>query len=521
MREMKEMAPEITKAQAALDPTKKDNKPVINITDQPMYKLSDLAWEALKMNNEPPKFFVRNWAMTEIRVDTKGQAKLREMSESALRGKLDRTAYWVRWKRKGEGFEEVPTQPPTYVVRDMLVESHMPLPPIQGITYTPVFSRDGVLKTKPGHHEHTELFYIQTSQKSISAISKAPTDVEVKKATDVLMNEVLVDFPFKDRASRVHALAAMLLPFCRLMIRGPVPIYLIDAPKIGTGKSLLARVIHVIVTGMDASMDRLPKTDEETDKKIVSILRDGRPIVVLDNVSGSIERDSLNAMLTSTRYSGRLLGKSEMVEFANMTTWIMTGNNVDLVGDIHRRICWIRLDAKIDKPYMRDNRHFQHDDLIGWTQDNRELCIWSLLTLIQNWIAKGKPNGESCLSSFERWSYTIGGILKAAGLAGFLGNQKELLEVADQDGLVWGALLNKWWNEYRDTFVLSHHIWELAARYDMLYSVLGGGNERSQKIKLGKELQKQRDLVYENFCICAKRDNHRKVMIYWLKQMDQ
>ncbi len=300
--------------------------------------------------------------------------------------------------------EEVPTQPPLYVVKDMLADPDMPLPTISGITHAPIFSQDGTLETEPGYHPKSELYYIATDDMEIPAVSEEPDQEEVREAIDLFFNEMLIDFPFKDTPSRVNTLATILLPFCKPMIKGPTPLHLIDAPKRGTGKSLLARAIHMVATGMDAPMDKLPKNDEETDKKIVSILRDGRPIVVLDNATGNIERDSLNAVLTSTRYSGRILSKSEMVELPNNATWIMTGNNVDLDGDIHRRVAWIRLDTKMDRPYTRKEDQFHHTDLIEWIEDNRGLLVWAALTLIQNWIAKGRPRGDERLGSFEGWS---------------------------------------------------------------------------------------------------------------------
>lgn len=493
-------------------------KHIINITDQPIHTLSDAAWDALLEKNDPPQLFVRNWMMTEIRVDEMGNAKLMEVTKPALRGRLDRYAKWMKWKKKGEGFDEVPTQPPLYVVEDMLHDPNMPLPEINGITHAPVFSPSGKCKTTPGYDPESRMYYIDGNSLEIPEVSEEPSKNEVIEALDLLVNEVLIDFPFKDRASRVHSLAAIFLPFCRPMVKGPTPLHLIDAPKRGTGKSLLARAIHMIATGMDAPVDKFPKTEEETDKKIVSILKDGRPIVVLDNASGSVERDSLNAVLTSTRYSGRILGKSEMIDLQNFVTWIMTGNNVDLNGDIHRRVVWIRLDAGMDRPYARRNREFQHPDLLDWIQENRSQILWAVITLIQNWVAKGKPASGERLGSFEGWSKVLGGILKAAGVDGFLENKDELFDMADQEGLMWEEFCQAWWNKYQSKAITAKDLWKLATDADMLHEILGDGKENSQKIRMGKALQKMRDQFCGEYKIHSKRDNYRKTWTYYLKQ---
>jgi len=68
-----------------------------------------------------------------------------------------------------------------------------------------------------------------------------------------LLDSLLGDFPFADQASRANALALLLLPFVRPLIDGPTPLHLIEAAKPGTGKGLLADVVHAIATGRPAS----------------------------------------------------------------------------------------------------------------------------------------------------------------------------------------------------------------------------------------------------------------------------
>ncbi|MGA2959192.1 MAG: hypothetical protein ABSF48_26160, partial [Thermodesulfobacteriota bacterium] len=78
----------------------------------------------------------------------------------------------------------------------------IPLPSIQGITYTPIFSSTATLETAPGYHESTGLYFIQTTTKSFPPVSDIPTEHEIKEATHILFNEVLIDFPFKDNSSK-------------------------------------------------------------------------------------------------------------------------------------------------------------------------------------------------------------------------------------------------------------------------------------------------------------------------------
>lgn len=488
-------------------------KHVINITDEPIHVLADQAWEAIKAKNHPPTLFVRNWRMVTIRTDDEGRSQLHELDEPSLRGILDRSARWMKWKMKGKDVEEVPTQPPRYVVQDMLVEPDMPLPQIQGITHAPVFSPAGEIETEPGYLSKSKLYYSPLHDCEIPEVSTEPKDSEVKDAVDLLINELLIDFPFSNQASRAHALSMLFLPFVRQMVKGPTPLHLIDAPKRGAGKSFLARIAHFITTGTDGVMNQLPKTEEETEKQLVSLLGEGRPMVIFDNVTGRIERNSLNSLLTSTRYSGRLLGQSKMIELPNVSTWVMTGNNVDLNGDIYRRVAWIRL-----LPQTVDN--FAHPDLIDWVEQNRGNLIHAILTIIQHWIAQGKPKGKNLLPSFEAWARTIGGIFEVAGIKGFLDNLQELEEQADQEGLMWEQFVNAWANKFEFTPTPSGLLWKLAVDEDMLHDVLGDRNERSQKSRIGRELRKQKDRTYGEYKICSQKDSHKKTMVYWLEKIE-
>ena len=63
-----------------------------------------------------------------------------------------------------------------------------------------------------------------------------PSMNEINKAKDLLLDELLADFPFASQADRANAVAWLLLPLIRPSIDGPTPLHLIEAPIQGTGK---------------------------------------------------------------------------------------------------------------------------------------------------------------------------------------------------------------------------------------------------------------------------------------------
>src|SRR5262249_4739121 len=78
----------------------------------------------------------------------------------------------------------------------------------------------------------------------------------------------------------------------------------------------------------------------------------------------------------------------------------------------------------------------------------RVSILREILTWAKAWVLAGKPAGELRLGSFEDWAFTIGGMLKFAGIEGFLENRDVILTERDSQGNEWSAFLRKW----RETF---------------------------------------------------------------------
>jgi hypothetical protein len=143
-----------------------------------------------------------------------------------------------------------------------------------------------------------------------------------------------------DKAGRANTIAAIMLPVIRPLIN-LAPMAVFDKPQSGTGASLLADVISVVATGRPAATMGVPRSEEEWEKKLNSHLLEGRALCVIDNVDQKLWSDTLARFLTSHYISVRPLGRSADVRLRNTLTYIMTGNNVQLGGDLPRRCFWM------------------------------------------------------------------------------------------------------------------------------------------------------------------------------------
>jgi hypothetical protein len=315
------------------------------------------------------------------------------------------------------------------------------IPSLEGIVSAPVIRADGTILDRPGYDRASKLFYAPAKGLVVPPISPEPTEDEIAKARAVI-DDAIGDFPFKDESSKANAIAAIITPIVRPVIEGPTPLAVFDAAAPGTGKTLLAEVESIIATGTEGAMTTAPKSRDEWRKKITSVLREGAPVVIFDNVSNRLEQDELMSALSAVTWSDRLLGSSQQVNVPVLCAWVATSNNIQLEGQMTRRSYWVRMDAKSAQPYLRSG--FKHPNLRAYVKQNRGNLLAALLTLARSWFANGKPAPDvGLLGSFESWTTVVGGILKNAGINGFLGNSDELYLQSDDETPAWEGLLSQ------------------------------------------------------------------------------
>ena len=407
--------------------------------------------------------------------------------EDALRGELDRVARWVMTTDRGQRIID----PPLSVVRNVLSLPGYDLPMLRGIATAPFFTRSGQLVVDPGYHAEAGLYLDLRAGFSIPEVPVTPAREDVSCAM-ALVCELFYNFPFVDRSSRAHAIGVMIMPFVREIIDGPTPLHGIDAPTAGTGKGLLADLVARVATGEPISVMSEAKDEEELRKRITAVLLEGRPFALFDNITRRIAGGPLAALLTAETWSDRVLGVSKMVRLPVRSTWIATGNNLSFSRQLARRTVWIRLDAKIERPWARSD--FKHHPIRAWVHQHRADLVWALLVLVQHWISCGRPPFRTrTLGSYESWAEVIGGILNTAGIDGFLANTDTFHARADAETTAWSAFTEAWWQAYPDRAVTVADLFSLAA--DFSPELLGDGSDRSQRSRLGRGLAQRVDWI--------------------------
>jgi len=413
--------------------------PTIKTNNRQMRDVTRDALSALSQANKPPVFFVRSGDIVRVRQDERRRPSIGKVEEAALRGRLDRVANFFSEHELNGSFFTKPDKPPLDIVRDMLALGSWEFPALEGITECPTIRPNGTVICTPGYDPSTRLYYQPEPGLHMENIPESPTEADVSAAL-ALLEEAVGDFPYDGPESKANALGLLLTPIVRPAIRGHVPLGLIDAPQAGTGKSLYASVIGAIVSGEAPAIITAPKDRDEWRKKITSALMTGATVVTIDNLTGLLYSGELAAVITTSVWADRLLGSNEIIKLPHHATWLATGNNIRLGGDLPRRCYWIRLDAQMSRPWQREG--FKHPDLIAWVLDNRGALLVAALTLARAWYASGCPAPQvKLLGGFSEWTRIIGGILEHAGVSGFLGNLNTLYESADDETPQWEAFL--------------------------------------------------------------------------------
>ena len=186
-----------------------------------------------------------------------------------------------------------------------------------------------------------------------------PSYEDALHALTVIKDEVLIGFPFvpddelgDQSAARSVALSAILTGCVRKSLR-TAPLHAFSAPTMATGKTLLCNVVSMIAVGRGAAAISQGRTEEEDEKRLFSILRQGDPVILIDNIEQPVHGDALCTILTEATWQCRVLGVSENQTVSTSALFLATGNNLEFQGDVTTRVIMGRLDAGVEAPEKR------------------------------------------------------------------------------------------------------------------------------------------------------------------------
>jgi hypothetical protein len=265
-----------------------------------------------------------------------------------------------------------------------------------------------IVLSKIGYDENTQVYTVNSGP-------EIDDNVTLEDSVKFLRN-LLAEFCFLDddrERSISVSIAQMLSLFCidilpRFTLR---PGFIFNANDSGSGKTLLAKL--GIITRLGYAPVGTPPPDEKEMKKLIATSAyESAEVLFLDNIKHYLNSPSLEALLTSSVYSDRILSKTKGFTKENRITVVVTANNCTFSPDLRRRVMVVDLFLKEAKAEERVIKNPLDDGPILTLRPKILSALWAL---IKAWRDAGKPAPKQTHPSFESWSSVICGILEHAG----------------------------------------------------------------------------------------------------------
>jgi hypothetical protein len=392
----------------------------------PLETLRDAARDSLQEQNDPPLFYRQGGQVTEVRRDEKHITTLKPVTSVRMKERLAEAIIW-------ENVDGGKIHPPAAAAAVLLETKELYLPPIEMITEIPVLRPDGKFTLHQGYDRLARVYFAPSSRLGRFNVPDRVTRDDVRTAFGWL-KKMLGDFPYVDASDHTNLFAFMFTPVVRPVIEGQTPLAAVSAPRPGTGKTLLVESVVRMLIGRPPSTLSFGTDENEAEKRITAHLLKGPQFTFIDNVPTGTKLDSaaLARVLTSPVWSGRIIQTSRMPDLPNSATWVATGNNLQMGGEIAQRAYLIELNANEERPRDRDPSIFAVPNLTSWVTAHRVELLTQVLILVRAWTQAGmKRTAEPTLGSFEDWSHVMGGIMRSleelggypAGSLNFLGNE--------------------------------------------------------------------------------------------------
>jgi hypothetical protein len=497
-------AGEPTRQEAAVTGCLNDGLPEICITTD-IEKVVDGA-EAAMLGSDRAEIYQRGGEL--VRVVRDGAKEVRGLlrpvgapivtpvPESHLFELMGRSAGWRKWSKAAKGW--VDALPPKWAVQALASRGNWSFPCLEGVTEFPALRPDGSVLERPGYDPVTGLLYEPNTL--YPRVPARPGREQVRRAVHDLLDPFR-EFPFVRRSDRAAALAAVLTQVGRHAIAGPCPMFAVLAPTPGTGKGLLVQTAVLPATGRSPLLMAARHKEEELEKIVTTIAMEGHASVLFDNAEGTFGGATLAAALTTTQWTGRILGVSKTITAPLLTVWYVTGNNLVFRGDTFRRIMPIHLDAGVERP---EERGFERPDLLAYVRSHRPRLLVAALTVLRGFLEAGRPgHGLPRIGSFEAWDDLIRASVCWALEVDPCEGRETVREEGDADLEAMRALFAAWESAFpHDRAVTVAASVKAAATHEALRAAIAatdrrGDGERLNGRALGYALRRWRGRVCE------------------------
>lgn len=318
----------------------------------------------------------------------------------------------MRFQVPGKGGKLFDAHAPVELMRRYCASAGLwRLPVLRGISSLPLLRPSGNVIAVRGHDAESGFWMEPNIRITMPA---TPTEADAAMAI-AKVGELVQGFPFESAADRSVMLAALLMAVSRPLVEN-IPAFGFSATTAGTGKTKLAMIVNILMTGRRKPAVISPgRQEDEWRKALYAFALQGEVCLLIDNIERPFGNQTLNGAITASQISDRRLGVSETRSVPFDSLVMLTGNNLQIRGDMTRRILVSRIDAGMECP---EERTFEADpEVEAW--ERRGEIVGYLLVVLSAYLRAGRPLLEplTAFGSFESWSRLIRGALAWLGEA--------------------------------------------------------------------------------------------------------
>jgi len=295
-----------------------------------------------------------------------------ELTPTCVELLVERYVRWIKYKKSGECYFAALPMP---FIKAIMEYPSSAVPIVRAINTSPLITASGDLIDGAGLDRATGLFHRIDPVLRACLPAGKPTEEEIKQSLTFLLDEWLVDVAL-DGAGKCVAIMLALTVLERALLPER-PAFFVTAGQRGGGKTTLISMIIAATLGRRPAAAAWSENAEERKKALFSYLRQSVAVLVWDNIARgtTITCPHIEAALTASEISDRVLGVSRVETVSASTVHILTGNSIAPRGDMASRSFVVSL--IVDRPDP-ENRSFTHADPFAWTQTNRAKILRAL-----------------------------------------------------------------------------------------------------------------------------------------------
>lgn len=292
-----------------------------------------------------------------------------------------------------------PIAVPPSIIEILIDKPEHTAPVVTGLITHPLVLSSGLILESNGLDATTGLFL-----SGVGVECRAYDQAEACVALKRLRENLLAGFEFETELDADAAIAGLLTGLQRRVLDSSPGLAVLASAQ-SSGKTTLARRIHVILTGRDMPVSNFPQNDEaEVQKRLLAMLLRSPAMVCFDNVmDGTTFRSgAIAGAMTGPMLEQRMLGESREASVLTNTLFVLTGNNLQLGADEVSRWLISRLSPSTARP---EERTFANPDVVGHAVSIRDSVLQDAIGIIAGWLQCGQS--KETKSRFPRWDLMV------------------------------------------------------------------------------------------------------------------